>query len=149
VRRGLERIFRLDSARQTASLFADADRGPERLEADPAVAGSSGGGAARGIGRTASNQPAEAGNTAGRSDFAPAGQPVSALVRQGVSPGERSGPLGQGQTGALRRRLCGAGAAADAATGGMDRDEAGILDGAGDQSGEDAGPQAEAARSES
>ena len=74
----------------------------------------------------------KAGNTAGGSDFALAGQLVSALVRQGVSPGQRTGPLGQGQAGALRRRFCGAGAAADAATGGMDRGEVGILEGAGD-----------------
>src|SRR5208283_3161786 len=48
-----------------------------------AVAGSSGGGTARRSGGTASNPPAEAGNPARGSDFALAGQPVSARVRQG------------------------------------------------------------------
>ena len=94
-------------------------------------------------------EPAAEGNAAGRGDFAAAGQPVPALVRQGVSRAE--GPaqwakaklvryaddfvvLARYQSPELR---------------GLDRIEAGRLAGVGDQSGEDAGGEPEGRGSES
>ena len=59
------------------------------------------------------SRPAE-GNAAGRGDFAAAGEPVPALVRQAVSSSRWAGPVGQGQAGALRRRFRGAGALSEA-----------------------------------
>jgi hypothetical protein len=65
VRRGLEGLLRFDSARQADGVRADASGGPERLEADPDVAGNPSRGTGGWKGRTGEVEPLETGNTAG------------------------------------------------------------------------------------
>ena len=124
-------------------MLAHADRGPPGPKVDSDVAGDAGSGSAGGEGRCAEGEPSEAGDTAGRSDFTAAGEPILALVRQGVPRPARAGPLGQGETGALCRRLRRAGALFDAQLARVDRGEVGNLDGVGDQPREDAGGEPE------
>jgi RNA-directed DNA polymerase len=63
------------------------------------------------------------GTPQGGSHFAAAGQSVPALVRQAVSSGRWTSPLGQGQAGAVCRRFRRAGALPDEAARGLDRRE--------------------------
>src|SRR5258708_34566174 len=105
VRRGLERLFRFDSARPATSLCADASGGPERTEADPDVAGKARGRTGGRRGRRGEVEPLREGNAARRNYFSSVGKPVSALVRQDVSSSRWPGAMGRSQAGALRRRL--------------------------------------------
>ena len=116
VRRGPERVLRFDSARQADGLSADADRGPEVLKLirmwleTPVVepAGDSG----------------RAGQmAAGAKQGTPQGGVISPLLAnmylhwfdKVFHRAGWTGALGQGQAGALCRRLCGAGALSEAA----------------------------------
>ena len=81
-----------------------------------------------------------------RGDFPAAGEPLPALLRQGVPCAGGTGALGKGKAGAVRRRLRGVGAPSEPAPAHLHRDEAGELDGVGDQSGEDASGESEARR---
>ena len=72
------------------------------LQADPDVAGNPGGGTGRRGQAGAMESPPQR-DAARRGDFAAAGQPVPALVRQAVSSSRWAGPLGEGQAGAVRR----------------------------------------------
>jgi RNA-directed DNA polymerase len=61
-------------------LCSQADRGRERVEADPDVAQCGGDRAGREARRSAESQPEQTGHAAGRGDLTSAGQPVPALV---------------------------------------------------------------------
>ncbi len=89
---------------------AHASGGPECAEADPDVAGDPSRGTGGEKAQPEKVEPPATGNAAGRSDFAAAGESVPALVRQTVSSSRWAGPVGEGQAGALCRRLCRAGA---------------------------------------
>src|SRR5262245_25759778 len=100
-------------------MSVDADSGPVGAEADSYVAESAGGGTAGGRG-TPEGEPELSGHASRRSDLAAAVEHLSALVREGVLPAERTGAVGESQTGALCRRLCGAGTLSVGVAGEMD-----------------------------